>query len=65
MNEEEERLREYHFMRCNSCYLINPQQVKQVGRNEVTMRSGEVLPISHSKRKNFLAEIAEYLGNDR
>lgn len=65
MSAEEERLRPFHFLRCNSCYLINPIQVKEIGRNDVEMRNGDVLQISHSRRKKFLADIAEYLGDNK
>lgn len=64
MNVEEERLREYHFLRCNSCYLVNPQQIKTVSKEAVLMRNGESLPISHSKRKKFFSDFAEYFGNN-
>lgn len=65
MNAEEQRLKEYNFMRCNSCYLVNPIQVKQVGRDGVEMHGGDVLPISHLRRKSFLAEFAAYIGENK
>ena len=64
MNSEEERLKKYNFLRCNSCYLVNPLQIKTVGKDAVVMRNDEVLQISHSKRKKFFADFAEYLGNN-
>lgn len=65
ITNEEERLNRYDFMRCNSCYLINPLQIKSIGKDEVEMRGGDVLPISHSKKKKFLSEIAEYFGKNK
>lgn len=65
ITNEEERLNQYDFMRCNSCYLINPLHIQSIGKDEVEMRGGDVLPVSHSKKKKFLAEIAEYFGKNK
>lgn len=65
ITNEEERLKQCDFMRCNSCYLINPLHIKSIGKDEVEMRGGDVLPVSHSKKKKFLSEIAEYFGKNK
>ena len=49
----------YHFMRCNSCYLVNPSWISYVGG--YTVRVGEdELQISHPRKKEFVREFNEW-----
>ncbi len=61
LRKVEEMLRGAPFVRCNSCYLVNLKYVTSV-KNFVAVVGGDELQISHSKRKEFLAAIADYLG---
>lgn len=57
----EERLAAARFVRCNSCYLVNPRFVEALN-NYTTVVGGEELKISYSKRKEFRKAIVDYLG---
>lgn len=61
LGKYEEQLRESHFARCSTSYLVNLKYVQCVRRDAVVV-GGEELPISRSKRKEFLAALAQYKG---
>ncbi len=39
------------FVRCHQSYLVNARQIKSIGTGELTLKSGNVLPISKSRYK--------------
>lgn len=61
MKEMESRLTDIHFVRCNSGYLVNLEYVEYVEKNTVCVR-GEKLQISRPRRREFMAELTNYLG---
>lgn len=63
MKELEAELKEAHFIRCHSGYLVNLFYVKKVGKLEITLTDGEVIPISQPKRKAVMKELADYWGD--
>ena len=61
LKEYEQKLSALHFARCNVCYLVNMKYVRCIRGNCVQV--GEAtLPVSRSKRKEFLIAFAEYKG---
>ena len=60
----EEKLAPAHFVRCNVSFLVNLTYVRAVNGNTV-MVHGHNLPISSSKRKEFLMALAQYKGGSR
>ena len=50
------------FSRCNSCYLVSLGHVIAVEVDDVLLAGGVRLRISHLKKKNFLADLARYIG---
>ena len=60
----EEKLAPAHFVRCNVSFLVNLKYVRAVNGNTV-MVHGHNLPISSSKRKEFLMALAQYKGGSR
>ncbi len=58
----EEKLKEYGFVRCNSCYLINMKYIASVSENDITMMDETVLAISRRKRKAFMDSFTIFLG---
>lgn len=52
-------LQPYHFMRCNSCYLVNPIWIEYVGGYTVRV-AGVELQISHPRKKEFTREFNEW-----
>ena len=59
-----EQLTPYCFSKCNNGYLVNLKYVDCVEKEEVIIGS-ERLPISHLRRKDFVQELARYLGQKR
>jgi DNA-binding LytR/AlgR family response regulator len=62
LTELEEQLRKKNFMRCNACYLVNPAYISAVKGQNVVMMNGDELKISQPKRKKFIDELTDYLG---
>ncbi len=59
-----EKLAPAHFVRCNACYLVNLRYVRGVSGDTVTVQ-GDRLAISKTRRKDFLAALAQYKGGSR
>lgn len=51
------------FIRCHSCYLVNPMYIQSVRRFSATLKNGCVLPIPEKKYTKIKAEITRFLGN--
>lgn len=51
------------FAKCNSCYLVNCEQVMQVHPDHVLV-GGDRLPISRRRKKTFMSRLTEALGGD-
>ena len=64
LNSYEEKLAPAHFVRCNSCYLVNLRYVRGISGDAVTVH-GDKLAISRARRKEFLATLAQYKGGSR
>ncbi len=63
LSEVEKNLRPHHFYRCNSCYLVNARYIASITGFVVTLLNGEQLQISHPKKKQFMLDIANWLGD--
>lgn len=63
MKEAERELAGQGFARCHTSYLVNLFYVKGVKKLELTLVSGEVLPISQPRRKAFMAQLTDYWGD--
>jgi DNA-binding LytR/AlgR family response regulator len=62
LSELEKKLKERYFMRCNSCYLVNPKYIVAVRGYTVKMLNGAELKISQPKKKKFMDELTDWLG---
>lgn len=64
MKETERELQDKGFVRCHTSYLVNLSYVKRVNSKEleVELVTGEKLPISQPKRKEFMMRLAEDWG---
>jgi len=56
-----EELGKHYFSLCNSCYLVNLAHVKKATKT-VVLSNGEELLVSQGKRKQFMTELAKYMG---
>ena len=64
LKKYEEELSKYHFLRCNSCYLVSCEKIRQVNKFDLGLIDGTVLTISHPRKKAFLAEFRRYLAKE-
>ena len=53
-----------HFVRCSASFLVNLKYVRAVNGASVTV-GGQELPLSNTRRKEFLAALAQYKGGSR
>ncbi len=61
LNEIEKKLAKFNFSRCNHCYLVNLRHVSHVDKFTLFV-GNESLIISRNKKKQFMDELADYLG---
>lgn len=61
LSKLEAQLREAHFVRCSSSYLVNLKYVHKV-RGDQLLVGGDTLSISRPRRKKFLNALAQYKG---
>lgn len=61
MKEQEEMLRDYHFIRCSQSYLVNLAHVRAIRGNEVQVGE-DLLPISRNKKTEFVEAFTRYVG---
>lgn len=62
MKEMEQELSQAGFVRCHTSYLVNLFYVKGVQKLEITLITGEQIPISQPKRKAFMEQLTRYWG---
>lgn len=58
----EKDLSSANFFRCNYCYLVNLKYVLSVDKDSICMSNGKTLPISRSRRREFLNALMRYWG---
>ncbi|MDO4338468.1 MAG: LytTR family DNA-binding domain-containing protein [Eubacteriales bacterium] len=65
MKEMEHELQDKGFVRCHTSYIVNLYYVKnvKVKNLEIELITGETIPISQPKRKAFMEQLAEYMGD--
>lgn len=62
LTDIEAQLKTYNFMRCNACFLLNPNYIHKINGYIVKMANGDELKISQPKRKAFVDNYTNYLG---
>lgn len=63
--ETEVSLRGAGFLRCNSCYLVNPKAIQAVLGYDIRLINGETIQISHPKKKQFMQDLNIWLGEGK
>lgn len=61
LTDYENELREDGFFRVHRGYLVSMQHIKSIGKGEVTMDSGAVLPVSRTKEKSLKEALFQYI----
>ena len=51
------------FARCHASFIVNLAYVKSVENLEAVLTTGERVPISQPKRKEFMAKLADFWGD--
>ena len=64
LSKVETELEQYHFLRCNNCFLINLRYVEGFTATSVIV-DGEEISISRRKKKEFTEGLADYLGGGK
>ena len=65
IKDAETQLKTCDFLRCNSCYLVNPRYIKSVRGFSLFLKDGTELLISHAKKKQFMQDFCEWLGEGK
>ena len=63
MKEMEQELSGRDFVRCHTSYLVNLFYIKGVKKLDIELISGEHIPVSQPKRKEFMEKLTEYWGD--
>lgn len=58
MKEMEQKLQNKGFVRCHTSYIVNLSYIKGVKKLEIELITGEKIPISQPKRKEFMEKLA-------
>ena len=53
----EEMLNNNGFSKCHNAYLVNLSKVEAVQKDEIVLMSGDTLPISRARKKEFMVEL--------
>lgn len=62
MKEVERELCDKDFVRCHTSYIVNLFYVKGIKKLDIELITGEVIPISQPKRKEFMERLTDYWG---
>lgn len=57
----EQKLAPYGFFRCHAAFLVNQRYIASIGQ-DLTLAGGTIIPVSRSKRKEFLTNLSGYVG---
>lgn len=60
----EEELKGWGFGRCHVAYLVAFKHVVSVSADSLILRSGEMIPVSRNRKKEFMKAMADYLGGN-
>lgn len=64
MKEMQKEIGVFGFCKCHNSFLVNLHFVDYVNATEVGLITGEILPVSKSKRKNFIDSVAMFWEKD-
>ena len=61
LKKYEEKLKDFWFIRCNSCYLVNAHKIKRVEKLDIQLINDQIVAISHPKKKAFMESFKKYV----
>ena len=59
LSELEEKLQGKHFVRCNSCYLVNLKYIEHVKGYQLQLKDGTELQISQPRKKSLMQALQD------
>lgn len=62
LSEVESQTKYHGFFRCHKSYLVNMRQISKISTNTITLTTGETIPVSKYRRKDFLGTYARFMG---
>lgn len=51
------------FFRCHASFLVNASYIRRIDSSELLLKTGETIPVSQRRRKEFLAELSMFVGD--
>lgn len=64
LSTAERELQDKGFFRCHAAYLVNQRSIASIQGNDITLKNGVVLPISKTKKADFLDKLTQFLGGN-
>ncbi|MCI9139349.1 DNA-binding response regulator [bacterium 1XD42-8] len=61
MYEYEKELAGRSFIRCHTAYIVNIAHILKIEKGEIVLTSGESIPLSRKRRKDFTSELQNYV----
>lgn len=61
ISEEEEKLKNYDFVRIHKGYLVNMAYIRRINKNNVVLKNSIVLPLSERRHKYVFDSFTSYL----
>jgi len=62
MRELENELKSKGFSRCHSSYIVNLAYIENIEKMDAKLITGEMIPISKTKKKEFMQSLAQFWG---
>ena len=62
LKDMESKLKVFGFSRNHSSYLVNLFYVDSIQKMDIRLCNGEIIPISKTKKKDFMEDLAEFWG---
>ncbi|MGO4928871.1 LytR/AlgR family response regulator transcription factor [Fundicoccus sp. Sow4_F4] len=55
---------DHSFFRCNHSFIVNMNHVHGIEANDIILTNYEKIPVSRSKKKDFLSHLTEFIGDE-
>lgn len=64
MKNLETKLDPQSFYRCSNSFIVNMNHVQGIEANDISLPNQVIIPVSRSKKKEFMARLTELIGDD-
>lgn len=59
----EKSLKTPKFFRCHNSYIVNSEFIHSIKENNIILITQDIIPMSKYRRKDFMRNLAEFIGN--